>query len=188
MLSALKSCWWQNKGTLKGTYAGVPTARLSLKYWCVFSGRFGAGQQSGIDCFCSTEWLFSGHSRDVQVATVWWRCLFCLCRGGGQEAAEHRPEEHWDRAGCGDEKLDDPPGQPGVDGWEHEQLQLRGKVSCSHCCGHLTFLCSADRWKWGECCSSCWVRIFPTSLCHWWAAWRPSPKFLLVTKRAFHDS
>lgn len=70
---------------------------------------------------------------------VQWGLHLCLHRSRGQEAAEHRPEEHWDRSGCGDEELDDTSGQPGVNGWEHEQLQLWGKVSSSCSCGYWRF-------------------------------------------------
>lgn len=97
---------------------------------------------------------------------------FVSNRSRGQEAAEHCPEEHGDRAGRGDEELDDSPGEPGVNRWEHEQLQLWGKVSSIYSCGFLTFLHETGgcfsmklviREKHSECCRSCSVRIPFTS-------------------------
>ncbi len=53
----------------------------------------------------------------------------CLCRSRREEAAQHYPEEHGDRTGRRDEKQNDQAGQPRIRWRQHEQLQLRGKVS-----------------------------------------------------------
>lgn len=47
-----------------------------------------------------------------------------------QEVEKHHPEKHWDRNGSWDEE-DGEAAKPGVHGRQHQQLQLRGKVSGS---------------------------------------------------------
>lgn len=52
-----------------------------------------------------------------------------LYRSRREKVAQHHPEEHGDRLGGGDEEPYDTAGQPGVHRRQHEQLQLRRKVS-----------------------------------------------------------
>lgn len=165
----------------------------------------------------SNSWLWVFVPRGAGVCTVaqlWPHSgtggfSFVSNRSRGQEAAEHGPEEHRDRAGRGDEELDDSPGEPGVHGWEHEQLQLWGKVSSIYSCGSLTFLHGAGghfsvelvfREKHTEWCRSCSDRIPFTSpvtspvtgrVSHCWC-WKEKGQFCCAMRRArggshYHD-